>query len=154
LASLESFVSHSLHRAVRHHEFNGTFRMPQAVAQEPGSDNNLIPERDHSRRVRSPLVDNPFADLTDDVDEGVQLVQLTPERVMGQGISGGDSRPFRTVEEAVAFAMEHLSQSERDMAFIQTSEGPIQARDMERIYRTVHAAPSQDEAVGQRKNSG
>jgi hypothetical protein len=83
-------------------------------------------------------VDNPFAGLTGDLEENVQLVMLTPERVMGQGISGGDAHPFRTVEEAVTFAMEHLSESERDLAFIQTSDGPIQARDMERIYRSMH----------------
>jgi hypothetical protein len=102
--------------------------------------------------MRSALVDNPFADLACDLDDGVQLVQLTPERVMGQGISGGDAHPFRTVEEAVTFAMEHLSESERDLAFIQTGAGPIQRTDIERMYRSMQDGRSAPDSAGAQCN--
>jgi hypothetical protein len=69
--------------------------------------------------------------------DGVDLVCLSPERLLGRGLQAGDCRHFRTVEDAVIFAMEHLSREDRDTSWIRTPDGSLTSIEIERRYREL-----------------
>ena len=64
------------------------------------------------------------------------------EAVKGSKILGGKERAFESVENAVRFIMEDLSDSDRGTAMIQTDGRSIHIADIEKMYLANKKAAS------------
>lgn len=68
-------------------------------------------------------------------DGDVELIRLSPDGVLGHGDKTGDMHHFRTIEEAVAFAMERLTDEERKLAWIRAGDRSLSYQEIEQLYR-------------------
>jgi hypothetical protein len=75
--------------------------------------------------------------------EEIELRRLSPDGVLGHGGDTGDMHHFPTLQAAITFAMEHLSEDARKLAWIRAGDRTISHQEIERLYREDVSASGQ-----------